>query len=62
MQLSYKFWRFCVRLFWWVVVLYSMVVLTWIYVFQFEDILSKWQNATGMTDDQCVTFANVVCL
>ena len=43
------------RLFWWVVILYSMIVLTWIYVFQFEDILDKWQNATGMTDSQYVT-------
>jgi len=60
-QLSYRFWRFCVRLFWWVVILYSMVVLTWIYVFQFENILAKWQNATGMTDSQYVTFLIVCC-
>jgi len=32
-----------------------MIVLMWIYVFQFEDILDKWQNATGMTDSQYVT-------
>jgi len=32
-----------------------MIVLTWIYVFQFEDILAKWQNFTGMTDSQYVT-------
>jgi len=32
-----------------------MVVLTWIYIFQFEDILDKWQNATGMTDSQYVS-------
>ena len=59
-QLSYAFWRFCVRLFWWVVILYSMIVLIWIYVFQFEDILERWQNVTGMTDSQCVTLLIVV--
>jgi len=31
-----------------------MIVLIWIYVFQFEDILARWQNVTGMTDSQYV--------
>jgi len=39
---------------------YSMVVLIWIYVFQFEDILDRWQNITGMTDSQYVTLVTVV--
>jgi len=44
-------------MFWWVVIVYSMIVLMWIYVFQFEDILDRWQNFTGMTDTQCVVHA-----
>ena len=38
-----------------------MIVLMWIYVFQFEDILDKWQNATGMTDSQYVTILLLLC-
>jgi hypothetical protein len=50
-QLSYTFWRFCVKAFWTVVILYSMVVLLTLYVFQFDDILERWHNATGMSPD-----------
>lgn len=55
-QLSYGLWRYCIKAFWWIVILYSMFVLVSIYVFQFEDILSRFQNSTGMSDNMYVNF------
>lgn len=50
-QLNYAFWRCCVKIFWSSVIVYSMIVLVFIYVFQFEFVMEKWQNATGMSED-----------
>ena len=54
MQLSYTLWRYCIRVFWWIVILYSMFILACIYVFQFQNILTRFQNSTGLSSDTYV--------
>ncbi|KAK7483051.1 hypothetical protein BaRGS_00025714 [Batillaria attramentaria] len=46
-QVSYTLWRLLMFAFWWLVILYSMVVLITIYTFQFEQFPGYWMNNTG---------------
>ncbi|XP_029962928.1 piezo-type mechanosensitive ion channel component 1 isoform X3 [Salarias fasciatus] len=51
-QVYYSLWRRLLKLFWWLVVAYTMLVLISIYTFQFEDFPGYWRNFTGFTEDQ----------
>ncbi|KAM4729964.1 piezo-type mechanosensitive ion channel component 1 isoform 2-T2 [Anableps anableps] len=51
-QVYYSLWRHLLKLFWWLVVAYTMLVLISIYTYQFEDFPEYWKNHTGFTDGQ----------
>ncbi|XP_069030806.1 piezo-type mechanosensitive ion channel component 1 isoform X1 [Embiotoca jacksoni] len=51
-QVYYTLWRRLLKLFWWLVVAYTMLVLISIYTYQFEDFPGYWRNFTGFTEDQ----------
>lgn len=51
-QMYYSLWRRLLKLFWWLVVAYTMLVLISIYTFQFEDFPGYWRNFTGFTEEQ----------
>uniref|UniRef100_M4AKK2 Piezo type mechanosensitive ion channel component 1 (Er blood group) n=1 Tax=Xiphophorus maculatus TaxID=8083 RepID=M4AKK2_XIPMA len=51
-QVYYSLWRHLLKLFWWLVVAYTMLVLISIYTYQFEDFPEYWKNLTGFTDGQ----------
>ncbi|KAG7214385.1 hypothetical protein INR49_023096, partial [Caranx melampygus] len=48
----YSLWRRLLKLFWWLVVAYTMLVLIAIYTYQFEDFPQYWRNFTGFTEEQ----------
>lgn len=54
LQVYYSLWRHLLKLFWWLVVAYTMLVLISIYTYQFEDFPGYWRNLTGFTDEQYV--------
>ncbi|XP_071237733.1 piezo-type mechanosensitive ion channel component 1-like isoform X1 [Salvelinus alpinus] len=51
-QVYYSLWRRLLKVFWWLVVAYTMLVLITIYTFQFEDFPAYWRNFTGFTEEQ----------
>ncbi|XP_029112177.1 piezo-type mechanosensitive ion channel component 1 isoform X2 [Scleropages formosus] len=51
-QVYYSLWRRLLKVFWWLVVAYTMLVLIAIYTFQFEDFPNYWKNFTGFTKEQ----------
>lgn len=51
-QVYYSLWRKLLKGFWWLVVAYTMLVLTAVYTFQFQDFPAYWRNLTGFTDEQ----------
>ncbi|XP_035800616.2 piezo-type mechanosensitive ion channel component 1 isoform X2 [Amphiprion ocellaris] len=51
-QVYYSLWRRMLKLFWWLVVAYTMLVLISIYTYQFEDFPGYWRNFTGFTEEQ----------
>uniref|UniRef100_A0A669EG06 Piezo type mechanosensitive ion channel component 1 (Er blood group) n=1 Tax=Oreochromis niloticus TaxID=8128 RepID=A0A669EG06_ORENI len=51
-QVYYSLWRRLLKLFWWLVVAYTMLVLISIYTYQFEDFPEYWRNLTGFTEVQ----------
>uniref|UniRef100_A0A671WHE0 Piezo type mechanosensitive ion channel component 1 (Er blood group) n=1 Tax=Sparus aurata TaxID=8175 RepID=A0A671WHE0_SPAAU len=51
-QVYYSLWRRLLKLFWWLVVAYTMLVLISIYTYQFEDFPGYWRNCTGFTEEQ----------
>ncbi|KAM9848176.1 piezo-type mechanosensitive ion channel component 1 [Aulostomus maculatus] len=51
-QVCYSLWRRLLKLFWWLVVAYTMLVLISIYTYQFEDFPEYWRNFTGFTEEQ----------
>ncbi|KAE8280232.1 Piezo-type mechanosensitive ion channel component 1 [Larimichthys crocea] len=51
-QVYYSLWRRLLKLFWWLVVAYTMLVLISIYTYQFEDFPGYWRNFTGFTEEQ----------
>ncbi|RXN17679.1 piezo-type mechanosensitive ion channel component 1-like protein [Labeo rohita] len=51
-QVYYSLWRRLLKVFWWTVVAYTMVVLIAIYTFQFEDFPQYWANFTGFDKEQ----------
>ncbi|WAR12852.1 PIEZ2-like protein [Mya arenaria] len=50
-QYAYRFWRLTMKLFWWVVILYSMVVLIILYTYQFENIAKAWRDVTKLPNE-----------
>ncbi|XP_056011934.1 piezo-type mechanosensitive ion channel component 1-like isoform X4 [Ostrea edulis] len=48
-QISYTLWRVTMYVFWWVVIIYSMIILTIIYTYQFQDFPVYWHNNTGLS-------------
>ncbi|XP_042826522.1 piezo-type mechanosensitive ion channel component 1 isoform X5 [Panthera tigris] len=51
-QVYYSLWRKLLKAFWWLVVAYTMLVLSAVYTFQFRDFPTYWRNLTGLTDEQ----------
>ncbi|XP_029464485.1 piezo-type mechanosensitive ion channel component 1 isoform X2 [Rhinatrema bivittatum] len=51
-QVYYTLWRKLLKVFWWLVVAYTMLVLIAVYTFQFEDFPMYWRNFTHFTDTQ----------
>ncbi|XP_030060451.1 piezo-type mechanosensitive ion channel component 1 [Microcaecilia unicolor] len=51
-QVYYTLWRKLLKVFWWLVVAYTMLVLIAVYTFQFEDFPMYWRNFTQFTDAQ----------
>ncbi|XP_062285794.1 piezo-type mechanosensitive ion channel component 2 [Scomber scombrus] len=47
-QVHYEWWRRMLKYFWMSVVVYTMLVLTLVYTFQFEKSLPFWRNMLGM--------------
>ncbi|XP_048338363.1 piezo-type mechanosensitive ion channel component 1-like, partial [Sphaerodactylus townsendi] len=50
-QVYYSLWRKLLKIFWWFVVAYTMLVLIAVYTFQFEDFPMYWHNFTGFTNE-----------
>ncbi|XP_064641354.1 piezo-type mechanosensitive ion channel component 2-like isoform X4 [Lineus longissimus] len=48
-QLCYRWWRLSLLAFWWIIIIYSMLVLCIIYTYQFEDFPEYWHNGTGLS-------------
>ncbi|KAK3085436.1 hypothetical protein FSP39_003276 [Pinctada imbricata] len=48
-QMCYKIWRLTMYIFWWVVIVYSMIVLIVVYTYQFQDFPGYWKK-TGLSD------------
>uniref|UniRef100_UPI00398E3A9B piezo-type mechanosensitive ion channel component 1 isoform X2 n=1 Tax=Pristiophorus japonicus TaxID=55135 RepID=UPI00398E3A9B len=53
-QVCYFLWRKLLKVFWWLVVAYTMLVLISVYTFQFAEFPHYWKNFTGLTDEQLV--------
>ena len=53
-QVYYSLWRKLLKVFWWLVVAYTMLILISIYTYQFEDFPGYWRNLTGFTEEQWV--------
>lgn len=51
-QVYYALWRRLLKLFWWLVVAYTMLVLIAVYTYQFEDFPGYWMHFTGFTEEQ----------
>ncbi|XP_069491982.1 piezo-type mechanosensitive ion channel component 1 isoform X2 [Ambystoma mexicanum] len=51
-QVYYSLWRKLLKVFWWLVVAYTMMVLIAVYTFQFEEFPMYWRNFTEFTDEQ----------
>ncbi|XP_059176370.1 piezo-type mechanosensitive ion channel component 2-like isoform X3 [Physella acuta] len=50
-QYNYKVWRTANYMFWWIVVIYSMLVLILIYTYQFEQFKNYWVSLTGFDEE-----------
>ncbi|KAM8782334.1 piezo-type mechanosensitive ion channel component 2 isoform 2-T2 [Rhynchonycteris naso] len=51
-QVHYEWWRKILKYFWMSVVIYTMLVLIFIYTYQFENFPGLWQNMTGMKKEK----------
>uniref|UniRef100_A0A4X2LB83 Piezo-type mechanosensitive ion channel component n=1 Tax=Vombatus ursinus TaxID=29139 RepID=A0A4X2LB83_VOMUR len=47
-QVHYEWWRKILKYFWMSVVIYTMLVLIFIYTYQFENFPGLWENMTGL--------------
>lgn len=55
LQVHYEWWRRILKYFWMTVVMYTMLVLTIVYTFQFDGSDNFWKSALNVTDDKWVT-------
>ncbi|XP_006897074.1 PREDICTED: piezo-type mechanosensitive ion channel component 2-like [Elephantulus edwardii] len=51
-QVHYEWWRRILKYFWMSVVIYTMLVLIFIYTYQFENFPYLWQNMTGLKKEK----------
>ncbi|NP_001365112.1 piezo-type mechanosensitive ion channel component 2 isoform 1 [Homo sapiens] len=51
-QVHYEWWRKILKYFWMSVVIYTMLVLIFIYTYQFENFPGLWQNMTGLKKEK----------
>ncbi|XP_054983080.1 piezo-type mechanosensitive ion channel component 2 isoform X2 [Sorex araneus] len=51
-QVHYEWWRRMLKYFWMSVVIYTMLVLIFIYTYQFENFPGLWQNMTGLKKEK----------
>ncbi|XP_010637331.1 piezo-type mechanosensitive ion channel component 2 isoform X4 [Fukomys damarensis] len=51
-QVHYEWWRKVLKYFWMSVVIYTMLVLIFIYTYQFENFPSLWENLTGLRKEK----------
>ncbi|XP_021176545.2 piezo-type mechanosensitive ion channel component 2 isoform X3 [Fundulus heteroclitus] len=51
-QVHYEWWRRILKYFWMTVVMYTMLVLTIVYTFQFDGSERFWKGALNVTDDK----------
>ncbi|XP_008061683.1 piezo-type mechanosensitive ion channel component 2 [Carlito syrichta] len=51
-QVHYDWWRRILKYFWMSVVIYTMLVLIFIYTYQFENFPGLWQNMTGLKKEK----------
>ncbi|KAM6219757.1 piezo-type mechanosensitive ion channel component 2 [Rhynchocyon petersi] len=51
-QVHYEWWRRILKYFWMSVVIYTMLVLIFIYTYQFENFPYLWQNMTGLKQEK----------
>lgn len=47
-EVHYEWWRRMLKYFWMSVVMYTMLVLTLVYTFQFKGSVDFWSNMLGM--------------
>ncbi|KAL4234818.1 hypothetical protein ACF0H5_006459 [Mactra antiquata] len=50
-QYAYRLWRVTMKLFWWVVIIYSMAVLIILYTYQFDMVAERWKNSTKLSEE-----------
>lgn len=51
-QVCYSLWQKLLKVFWWLVMAYTMLVLTAIYTFQFQNVPMYWHNLTCFADER----------
>ncbi|XP_049625894.1 piezo-type mechanosensitive ion channel component 2 isoform X2 [Suncus etruscus] len=51
-QVHYEWWRRMLKYFWMSVIIYTMLVLIFIYTYQFENFPGLWQNMTGLKKEK----------
>uniref|UniRef100_A0A8C8BEI5 Piezo type mechanosensitive ion channel component 2 n=1 Tax=Otus sunia TaxID=257818 RepID=A0A8C8BEI5_9STRI len=51
-QVHYEWWRKILKYFWMSVVVYTMLVLIFIYTYQFESFPGLWKNMTGLDENK----------
>lgn len=51
-QVHYEWWRKILKYFWMSVVVYTMLVLIFIYTYQFESFPGLWKNMTGLDESK----------
>ncbi|XP_031802511.1 piezo-type mechanosensitive ion channel component 2 isoform X4 [Sarcophilus harrisii] len=51
-QVHYEWWRKILKYFWMSVVIYTMLVLIFIYTYQFENFPGLWENMTGLNKEK----------
>ncbi|XP_051628500.1 piezo-type mechanosensitive ion channel component 2 isoform X1 [Manacus candei] len=51
-QVHYEWWRKILKYFWMSVVVYTMLVLIFIYTYQFESFPGLWKNMTGLDEEK----------
>ena len=50
LQVHYEYWRRILKYFWMSVVMYTMLVLTLVYTFQFKGSVNFWSKMLGMDE------------